>query len=90
MGFGCLPPNLSQAVGLDDIRGYDGVDPSRIVELINAASLPQKDAPNYARTQFYVPILVLDNAGKVHFRPILNMLGVRYVVFREASPADHA
>jgi hypothetical protein len=29
---------------------------------------------------------VLDNAGKVHFRPILNMLGVRYVVFREKPP----
>ena len=40
-GIDCLPPNLSQFHGLDDIRGYDAVDPSSFVKLFNlACALP--------------------------------------------------
>ena len=40
LGFGCLPSQLCTICGLRDIRGYDGVDPARMVELLRTSEDP--------------------------------------------------
>ena len=32
IGINCLPPSLAIMAGLNDIRGYDAVDPARMVD----------------------------------------------------------
>src|SRR5262249_26148453 len=36
-GCECLQPNLNQMIGLEDVRGYDGVDPGDFVRLFDLA-----------------------------------------------------
>ena len=42
IGFDCLPPQLCTMCGLRDVRGYDGVDPARMVELVRTSEGPAK------------------------------------------------
>jgi hypothetical protein len=87
IGFNCLPANLAQAAGVRDVRGYDGIDPSRMVQLILAARNPKTHGPAYARTQTISPLMFSDSAtGVPRVPPILDMLSVRYIVFRGAPP----
>jgi hypothetical protein len=89
IGFNCLPPNLGQVVRLADIRGYDGVDPMRMVELLKTArNLPAQEMP-YAATQFMSPAIYGDpQTGAMRISPVLDMLDVRYVIFRGTPPPD--
>ena len=89
IGFDCLPANLAQAVWLQDIRGYDGVDPEAMVQLLlTARNLPAHDVP-YAATQFMSPVIFKDpETGSLRIPPVLDMLSVRYVIFRGAPPPD--
>jgi hypothetical protein len=88
IGFGCLPANLAQIAGLDDVRGYDGIDPSRIVQLLTAARNPKSPVLSYAATQLMSPLIFSDSqTGEPRVSAILDMLNVRYVVFRGTPPA---
>jgi hypothetical protein len=86
-GVGCLPPNLNQPVGLEDVRGYDGVDPRDFLRLFELA-VNQHDSPFvfYARTQFALPAAWHSDQG-VRLHPVADLLNVRYLIFRE-SPRD--
>lgn len=86
---GCLPANLAQVVRLADVRGYDGVDPERMVQLLKTAQkLPAHEMP-YAATQFMSPIVYHDpKTGLMQIPPVLDMLNVRYVIFRGTPPPD--
>jgi hypothetical protein len=65
--------------GLRDVRGYDAADPARIVELVTLMADPSfPPSPPYARTQWAVPRMDL---------PLLNALGVRYLIGRGPPPA---
>ncbi len=86
MGFGCLPANLASLCGLWDIRGYDGVDPQRMTELLLAAADPGSAKPNYAPTLQLAPKGIINEAGQIQLLPVLNMLGVRYVILRGSPP----
>ncbi|HEX3625778.1 MAG TPA: hypothetical protein VH280_10175, partial [Verrucomicrobiae bacterium] len=80
MGFHCLQAALASMAGLNDIRGADGFDPGRMVALVQRASEPINKASS--ATQVLSPkgrILPPDN---IQLSPILNMLNVRYVIFR--------
>lgn len=80
LGVNCLPASLGPTVGLHDIRGYDGIDPLAYVELLRAIAdpNPRYPSPRFATTQWFVP-----DFGTVFRLPsILDMLGVRYVIFR--------
>lgn len=84
-GVECLPANLNQSHGLADIRGYDGADPQFLVDLLDRcwdertlASNPKAYRPRYAVTQRFLP----------RRSPILDMLGLRYLIHRGAPPAD--
>jgi hypothetical protein len=88
-GYSCLPPALSAICGLQDIRGYDGVDPARLIDLLNLVNDPQSPpAPSYAVTQWEAPKLAITPEGDASLPPLLNMLGVRYVIFRGSPPPD--
>jgi hypothetical protein len=83
IGYQCLPAALSMICGLRDVRGYDGVDPDRIVELLDLAADPALSHPQpYAYTQFLVPSITLPPDKTVRLSPILDLLGVRYVILR--------
>jgi hypothetical protein len=89
IGFNCLPANLAQTVWLPDVRGYDGVDPSAMVELLlTAQNLPAQNMP-YAATQYMSPVIFNDpETGLPRIPPVLDMLNVRYVIFRGTPPPD--
>jgi len=80
-----MPANVLQMAGLRDIRGYDGSDPARYVELLHLARGPESIELRYAALQNFVPaILDFLPPAKVALSPVLDMLGVRYVIFRGA------
>ncbi len=89
IGFQCLPANLAQVARLKDIRGYDGVDPKYMVDLLlTAQNLPAQEK-EYAATQFMSPYVFRDpETGSLRIKPVLDMLNVRYVIFRGTPPPD--
>jgi hypothetical protein len=87
IGLRCLRPMLSVTCGLRDVRGYDGVDPLRLVQLLNSVKDPRYSTTVYADLQDYVPLLPLGPEGKgVRLPPVLSMLNLRYVVGRGPAP----
>jgi len=81
---GCLPPRLAESHGLRDIRGYDGLDPWRLVQLLEIAKDDQvwTKTSQYARLQWYVPKVNLSLSGSHILPPVLDMLNVRYLIIR--------
>ena len=90
MGFGCLPATLSSMCGLRDIRGYDAVDPARLVDLVMSTAEPISRKPAYAVTMQLAPKATITPAGDIQLPPVLDMLNVRYVIFRGSPfPKTH-
>lgn len=80
-GVACLPPNLNQRYGLADIRGYDGTDPGHLIallEICESRTPPDQRLlkPRYAVTMYFTPIE----------SPILDMLNLRYRIYRGDPP----
>jgi hypothetical protein len=86
MGYNCFPANLAEAVGLSDVRGYDSVDPDGWVSLLAIAADEQSLKPVYAATQWLTPRTEITETNTAQLPPILDMLGVRYVIFRGSPP----
>lgn len=86
LGVKCFPPHLNMSHGLRDIRGYDGIDPARLIELLDIARDKRFESPFYALTQLYVPLYRLTQSGQVHVSPVLDMLDVRQLIFRGRPP----
>ncbi|MGA2617083.1 MAG: hypothetical protein ABSF26_05680 [Thermoguttaceae bacterium] len=87
IGCNCLPAVLSQMYHLADIRGYDAVDPARMIDVLKIAADPQSCWPPYGLTQCMIPKCVLVRPAAVRLHPVLDMLSVRYVIFRGEPPA---
>jgi Bacterial membrane protein YfhO len=86
-GVGCFPPNLNLTHGLEDVRGYDAVDPRDSVKLLELAVDPKRSvALAHARTQLATPLIWLTAAGP-RLHPVADLLNVRYLIFRERPPA---
>jgi hypothetical protein len=68
--------------GLRDVRGYDATDPANFVELLTSAPLDRNNSPSYAITQNFVPKITFFPNGDIQLPSVLDMLGVRYVIFR--------
>jgi hypothetical protein len=81
IGYNCFPAALAQTHQLRDIRGYDSVDPGRLVALMNLAADPRFPSDQYAMTQWLVPRAQLLPDG-IKLSPVLDLLGVRHVVYR--------
>ena len=77
----CLPPNLNLMIGLPDIRGYDAVDPKRLLDVLEFARAPGNSAPREARTIWFLPWSSWAEDGSMRTSPILNMLNVRYLIW---------
>jgi hypothetical protein len=87
IGIGCLPASLAMMQGLNDIRGYDSIDPMRMVDLLKITAKPGEEK-SYAAVQSLTPSGGFSRAGVVQFSPVLDMLGVRYVIFLGDLPAS--
>jgi hypothetical protein len=86
VGIYCLHATLSVMQGLNDIRGYDAIDPARMIDLLKLTAEPSDD-PSYAAIKSFVPKGNYIPPDGVQLSPILNMLAVRYVIFRGDPPA---
>ena len=80
--------SLASIRGLRDIRGYDGVDPARLVDLTALAADPQSKAYPYALMQWLTPKARLSSQGELRLSPVFDMLGVRYLIGRGSPPPD--
>jgi len=86
MGVSDWLPNILVMHGLRDIRGYDGIDPVRIVQVMQIGEDTEKSrSPSWARTQRYVPIMDYTKEGQIRLHPVLNMMNVRWLLFRGSS-----
>src|SRR6185503_11586216 len=90
MGYGCLPATLSEMANLNDVRGHDAVEPARMVELITMASDGVALMPRYATTMQVAPKAIIAPSGEFRLSPIMEMLGLRYVVLRGSPPTNAA
>ena len=87
VGYNNLPAALAQASGLRDVRGYDGVDPSHYLRLLDIAAGRETLKLSYAESQWFSPKVTLGLPSSLILSPVLDLLGVRYVVFRGSPPA---
>ena len=88
VGYRCLPAQLAQTYGLRDIRGYDGIDPARLMDLMAIAAGPDSLRLPYALTQWFAPQATVSPPDGIRLSPVLDMLDVRYVIFRGSPPAS--
>jgi hypothetical protein len=88
IGYNCLPTALAGTQGLHDIRGYDSVDPARLMDLMAIVADPNAQVAMlpYALTQRLVPRSEMLPPDGIHLSPVLDMLGVRYVILRGVPP----
>jgi hypothetical protein len=83
LGINCLPANLAQAIGLMDVRGFDSIDPSRWLRLLSTASADGGGRHNeYAAVQSFSTPHTISPPDSIKFSPVLDMLSVRYAIFR--------
>lgn len=87
IGMGCLPPRLLEFYGLRDVRGYDGVDPAGIVDLLFLVRNERYPVTPYALTQWYVPLLMKAPNDDIKLPGVLNLLNLRYLIFLK-PPSD--
>jgi hypothetical protein len=64
LGLSSLAPCVGAVRGLRDIRGYDSVDPLRLVELLEKIEAPRLPHPPYAWTVYFRPRLPYEATGK--------------------------
>lgn len=87
IGANCLPAPIVSVQGLSDIRGYDAVDPARMVDLLKTAARPGPE-PSYAAVQYMTPKGIIRPPDSIRLPPVLDMLDVRYVIFPGVPPAN--
>lgn len=86
IGYGCLPANLMRTHGLRDVRGYDAVDPFRMVQILGLAASDSSTVLAYSATQNLVPKIQAAPPNQVRLHPVMDLLGLRYLVFRGSPP----
>jgi hypothetical protein len=85
IGVDCLQASFAMTQGLNDIRGYDSVDPERMVDLLKTTAVPGTVA-QYAAIQFLAPKRDIIPPDTIRFSPVLDLLDVRYAIFLGALP----
>jgi hypothetical protein len=84
--IGGFPSSMGFMQGLSDIRGYDSVDPARMVDVLKTTAEVSSTNFTYAETFLLVPNGKLLPPSSVELPPVLNMLNVRYVILRGVPP----
>ncbi len=80
----CLPATLAEVAGLRDVRGYDGVDPRRYLQLLSLAGESNENAFVYGRAEWLKPKVSYPTLETVKLSPVLDLLGVEYMIIRGA------
>jgi len=81
-----LPAPITFMAGLNDIKGCDGIDPARMVNLLSQAADPRSLILPYAQVQYFVPKVSFSSTSGLRLPPILDMLNVRYSIFHGVPP----
>jgi hypothetical protein len=89
IGRDCLPAVLAETQKLHDVRGYDAVDPARLVDLLLLTATADSPLFLESYTQVLIPQAFIRAPDEVRVHPILDMLNVRYVIFRGSPPAGY-
>jgi hypothetical protein len=82
LGIDCLPANIAPTIGLHDVRGYDGIDPRTLIELLKPTTNEGAQSPSFAETQWFFPVF----GPRYRVPGIVDMLNVRYLIFRGTPP----
>lgn len=82
IAFESLPATLAQVAGLRDVRGYDGVDPANYVRLLMLSAKANVNDFGYAHIEWMQPKLSYPTLETVKVSPVLDLLGVEYVIYR--------
>ena len=85
--IGGFPAPLGFMQGLNDIRGYDAIDPARMVDVLKTTASTSSSIPSCAETFLLVPQGKLLPPSGVGLPPVLDMLDVRYVILRGTPPS---
>jgi len=88
LGYGCLPAGFGDISGLSCIQGYDAIDPARLMDVLRLAADPHYRTSGNGWTQVYSPKMEMAPPDNVRLPPILDMLNVRYLIFRGTAPSD--
>ncbi len=86
LGVNCFPPALNEKYGLRDIRGYDAADPDALLQVLALCQDTAYETYPYARTLWFVPWQDVELPEIVKPSPVLDMLNVRYFIFRKRPP----
>jgi len=86
IGYNCFPANFAEATGLSDVRGYDAVDPTEWVYLVALAADEHLLKMDYVMASWLTPRMEITETHMAQLSPILDMLGVRHVIFRGSPP----
>lgn len=81
-----LPASVVFMAGLNDIKGYDSIDPARMVNLLKRVADPRSVILPHAQIQYFIPIVIFSPPSGLRLPPVLDMLDVRYGIFRGAPP----
>ena len=84
--IGGFPASLGFMQGLNDIRGYDAIDPARMVDVLEMIAAVPSTNLAYAETFLLVPKGKLLPPSGIQLPPVLDLLDVRYVILRGTPP----
>jgi len=83
-----LPASVTFMAGLNEIKGYDSIDPARMVSLLKLAADPRSVILPHAQIQYFIPLVKFSPPSGLRLPPILDMLNVRYGIFRGTPPSS--
>jgi hypothetical protein len=84
--IGGFPASLGFMQGLNDIRGYDSIDPARMMDVLKTTAGVPSTNLTYAETFLLVPNGKLLPPSGLRLPPVLDLLNVRYVILRGVPP----
>jgi hypothetical protein len=77
-----LPASVTFMAALNEIKGYDAIDPARMVNLLRLAADPRSVILPHAQIQYFIPMVKFSSPSGLRLPPVLDMLSVRYGIFR--------
>ena len=83
-----LPASVMLMAGLNEIKGYDSFDPTRMVTLLKLAADPRSVNLPHAQIQYFIPLVKFSPPSGLRLPPVLDMLNVRYGIFRGTPPSS--
>ncbi|MGB8368973.1 MAG: hypothetical protein WCF71_06725 [Verrucomicrobiia bacterium] len=83
-----LPASVTFMAGLNELKGDDAIDPARMVNLLRRVADPRSVIIPHAQLQYFIPLVKFSPPSGLRLPPVLDMLNVRYGVFRGVPPSS--